>query len=500
MRVLLRSGRRPAFALAGVVALGTAVSLASARPALAEPAPTVPATAPAVAGPPSTAGSSAPGSGGTITAATRSATNAAGTGSSARTARRPVPKKKATAPACTTGAAGPGQLIRDVPWQQTWLDPERVWPFATGAGQVVAVIDSGADGTHPQLRGRVLPGYDVLRSTPDDNADCLSHGTAVASLIAAQQVPDVGLRGLAPDAQILPIRVTDVDPSTDQDGPRQPTPSMVATAIRWATAHHATVIDVSPSFRIDDPGLREAVDAAQAAGIVVVAAVGDRHNPTYLRDDVTYPAGYDGVIGVGAVDRTFIRAATSDVGPHVLVCAPGDEVVAATRITGHQAWSGSSIAAASVAATVALVRQAWPGLRPNEVADRIVATADPAPGGQQGPQYGHGIVDPYRAVTEQVSGQQPVRIDGLPAPKADPAAQAHVGWWRSTSHLALITAGSGVVALAVVVAVALVAPQGRHRQWRPQRAAVTRQAPDPEADLLPDDDGDLFALPERAAG
>lgn len=432
-------------------------------------------------------------------------TNLTGTGSPARTARspartarRPVPRKKAAAPACTTGAATPGQPIRDVPWQQTWLDPERVWPFATGAGQLVAVIDSGTDGTHQQLRGRVLPGYDVLRGAPDDNADCLSHGTAVASLIAAQQIPDVGLRGLAPGARILPIRVTDVDPSTDQDGPRQPTPAMVATAIRWATADHATVIDVSPSFRIDDPGLREAVAAAQAAGIVVVAAVGDRHHPPSLQDDVTYPAGYDGVIGVGAVDRTFTRAATSDVGPHVLVSAPGDEVVAAARISGHQVRSGSSIAAAFVAATAALVRQAWPALRPGEVAARIVATADPAPGGQQGPQYGHGIVDPYRAVTEQVSGRHPATVDGLPAPEVDPVARAHAQWWRTTSRLALIAAGAGVAALVFVAAVAFVGPRGRRRQWRPQRIVVARQAPDPEADLLPGDDGDLFAVPERA--
>src|SRR5689334_20141520 len=106
---------------------------------------------------------------------------------------------------CGSDEVKPGETIKDIPWQQKWLDPEQVWPFATGVGQTVAVIDTGVDGTHPQLKGRVQPGFDVLRNAADNNVDCTAHGTAVASLIAGQKADDVGFHGLAPDAQIMPI-------------------------------------------------------------------------------------------------------------------------------------------------------------------------------------------------------------------------------------------------------------------------------------------------------
>lgn len=416
----------------------------------------------------------------------------------ATTPRRVKKPARTVQDPCGNGAATPGQLARDVPWQQGWLDPERVRPFATGAGQTVAVIDSGTDGRHPQLLGQVAAGYDLLRDVPHGNVDCLSHGTAVASLITAREVPGLGLRGLAPGARILPIRVTDVDPATDPDGPRQPAPGTVAKAIRWATAHGATVIDVSPAFPTDVPELRSAVQAALAAGIVVVAAAGDRHDPGRGQDPATYPAGYPGVIGVGSVDQMFLRAPSSDVGPHVLVTAPGDGVVAATRLTGHQVWSGTSVAAAFVAGTAALIRQSWPQLGPSDVAARIAATADPAPGGQHGPQYGYGIVDPYRAVTEQLTGRTPATVPGLPAPHVDPVAQARHRWWERISRTALLATGAAVLALVLLTAAALILPRGRARGWRPARTRVAVHVPTVDVDAARDDRTDLFALPTRS--
>jgi membrane-anchored mycosin MYCP len=357
---------------------------------------------------------------------------------------------------CGDGGAKPAEPIKDVPWQQKWLSPERVWPFATGAGQTVAVIDTGVDGTHDQMQGQVLPGFDVVEQHPDNrNVDCVGHGTAVASLIAAKASSVVGFHGLAPDARILPIRVSNVDPGSDQHGPKQPGPAAVTEAINLAVDSHATVIDVSPSLQFPDPALETAVRRALTAGIVVVAAAGDVRDANKFVDDPTYPAALDGVIGVGALDAGFGRSGNSNIGPYVKVTAPGDGAIAATRIAGHQGWTGTSIAAATVAATAALVRQAWPRLKPDEVALRILAAAVP----------------------------------GVAAPSVDPAAVERGDWWRWTSTVALIATGAAAFLLVVVGALAVVLPRGRRQRWRPKRAAK------PVEPVTAVDEEDIFAVP-----
>src|SRR4051794_1266704 len=104
------------------------------------------------------------------------------------------------APAACQSPAEPGRVIEQIPWPQRWLAPERVWPFSTGAGVRVAVVDSGSDAGHPQLKGQVLKGFDMLGGGTEGTVDCISHGTAVASIIAARRQPGVGFAGLAPGA------------------------------------------------------------------------------------------------------------------------------------------------------------------------------------------------------------------------------------------------------------------------------------------------------------
>jgi membrane-anchored mycosin MYCP len=391
---------------------------------------------------------------------------------------------------CGQAGAAPGAMIENVSWAQQWMDPDQLAPLATGAGQVVAVIDTGVDGTHQQLRGRLTPGADFIRRTTHDVVDCAGHGTAIASLIAAQPIPKSGLRGVAPAARIMPIRVTDADPSSEGRDSRAPSPLVVAEAIDWAARHGATVIQVSPSFAVDPPQLRAAVARALGAGIPVVAAAGDRHDDSRAVDGPTFPASYPGVIGVGAVDRLFTRMPSSMAGPQVMVVGPGDGVVAAARIGGQQVSAGSSVAAGFVAATVALLRQTRPDLTPQRIAARIMATADPAAGGRSAPGYGAGLVNPYRALTEPLSPARPQPVSGAPLPRVDQAGRAQQLWWQRMASIATLgaLAAAGLVLLLVVAVAAL--RRGRPGGWRPTRLPA---APPPPDD--PVDDGDLFALP-----
>ncbi len=358
--------------------------------------------------------------------------------------------------ACISPSA-PGKQETQVPWAQKTLGPERAWPFSTGAGVLVAVIDSGVDTDHPQLSapGKVLPGYDFIRHKPDADFDCISHGTAVASIIAASRRSGIGFHGVAPDAKILPIRVSEAEPD-DSNTAAAVKPAVFATAIRYAADHGASVINLSVVMYTDVPAVRAAVAYAERKGALLVAAVGNQHQDNGT-DQTPYPAAYPGVIGVGAVTIDNSRLDASQVGPYVDLVAPGGGVLAATREHGYLFWDGTSFATPFVSATAALVRAEYPRLSAAAVTNRLLATADPAPGGPDSTAYGHGMVNPYRAVTEGLTGANPIEVPApLATPKPDLAAERRAARARnravSAVHIVVVlTLLAGCVALVVAV-------------------------------------------------
>lgn len=381
----------------------------------------------------------------------------------------------ALAPATATAAPppdtcrdpeGPRGVVTQLPWAQQLLDLKRTWPHSTGAGVTVAVVDSGVDADHPQLQGKVLPGRDFFhgRDLPG-NFDCVSHGTAVASIIAAKAQQGVGFRGVAPDATILPVRITDRELSDDGQ-PVPVDPNAIAAGIRYAADQGAKVINLSLSGYGDYAPIGDAVAYAQQRDALLVAAVGNRAD---LGPAPSFPASYDNVLGVGSIDIAGARAQGSQVGPYVDLVAPGEDVVAASRVAGHHYWKGTSFAAPFVAGVAALVRAAWPDLTAAQVADRILATTDPARGGRASLEYGAGIVDPYRAVTEELTDAKPLAAPPLSPEPPDRAAIADAAWWDSMSTGAKVTAG--LVALAILVAAILAAalPRAHRRRWAASR-------------------------------
>ena len=374
----------------------------------------------------------------------------------------PLPLAAPPAGACTDpGTAHP--VITAEPWAQRTLSPASVWPFSTGRGVTVAVVDSGVDSDHPQLRRRrvVLRGedFDLVGDLPG-NFDCDSHGTAVASIIAAQPVAGVGFAGLAPGAAILPVRVNDRGYS-EGGGVETIDPRVLARGIWYAVDHGADVLNLSLAGAADDPLIRDAVAYAVQKDVLVVAAAGNDQDGTAQRR--AYPAAYDGVLGVGAVGPGGQRLPASQIGPHVDLVAPGGEVTAATRTAGHQSWQGTSFAAPFVAATAALVRSAWPELTARQVADRLIATATPAPGG--GAAYGAGLVNPYRAVTDGLVGSTPAAVPPL---RPDPPQLDR------PSLPALRILGLAVLTALLLAAFTALA---RHRRWQPRRAVPAPDRP-----------------------
>lgn len=356
-------------------------------------------------------------------------------------------------PAAAVNCPGPsGAPFPDVPWAQERLGASQVWPLTRGKGVTVAVVDSGVSATHPQLRGAVTGGDNVLDGS-SPTQDCVGHGTLVAGIIAGRGAPGARFSGVAPDARIVPVKTLDnverAEGAEDQ----------IARGIQAAISQGADVINVSAASNTDSPRLRRAVKEALARDIVVVAAAG---NDEQRNGAPMYPAAYDGVLTVTAVTRNGSLADFSVPQRYIEVAAPGDEIVGPAPVgdgylTGAR---GTSFAAPYVAGVAALVRAYHPDLKAADVVRRIAVTAD-APTTESG----YGVVDPYRAVTAVLAAPARQQVRAQTPPPADDTADP----LRGTKMAALAVSGAAVLLLAAAVIAAAVLPRGRRRRWRPGR-------------------------------
>lgn len=372
-----------------------------------------------------------------------------------------VPVAVPTAPPARA-ACGPAfdDPLPDTPWPLRRLRPDLVWPITRGAGVVVAVIDSGVSNTHPALAGQVRDGLDLIASGTRGHCDESGHGTMIAGIIAARVTASSGFHGMAPNAAILPIRVLRDEQRNFDDQ----APGRIAHAIRWAVDHEAKVINLSLVTE-RTPELDAAVRYAQERDVVLVAAAGNDGGGQ--GGPAPYPAAYPGVIAVAGVDEQGARVATSTTGDHVDIAAPGSNIHGpAPNGTGYvvKPEGGTSFAAAYVTGTVALLRAYRTDLDAPSVVRRVLRTADDPAGGWDR-EVGHGVVNPYWAVTS-IAGtaeESPAATAALTVPRAavDPL--------RGVRLAAVWSGFAGVVVAAGVLLGVPVLRLGRRRGWRPGR-------------------------------
>jgi type VII secretion-associated serine protease mycosin len=279
-------------------------------------------------------------------------------------------------------------------WHLDFLHVSQAQLISQGAGVVVAVIDSGVDGAHPDLAGSVLPGEDLgaVPASSDGRVDLDGHGTGMAGLIAAHGQ----VLGIAPQAKILPVRVVD-DPSDTTGLGRS-----IGAGIDFAVDHGASVISVSVGEPEGDPTEAEAVKRAIANNVVVVAAAGNRT----AGPKTVYPAAYPGVVTVVGVDQQGNHADISVVSPQAVLAAPAVQIYSTnSRFVvggGYRLGTGTSDAAAIVSGVAALVRSKFPSMSAADVVVRLEATADDKGPPGRDSEYGYGIVDPVKALTARV--------------------------------------------------------------------------------------------------
>ncbi|MCZ7396506.1 MAG: S8 family serine peptidase [Candidatus Methanoperedens sp.] len=265
-----------------------------------------------------------------------------------------------------------------------------------GTGVKIAVLDTGIDYNHPDLAGNYKGGYDFVNNYPDPRDDnCLSyyktcHGTHVSGIIAAEH-NGIGVVGVAPGASIYAVKVLDGGGFGDA--------SWIISGIEWAKDNGMNIISMSFGSTENNTAVLDAVNSAYDSGVLLVAAGGNTNGRPVL-----YPAGYDSVIAVTAIDQNGQNASFSPKDQKIEVAAPGVNINSTVQ-GGYGILSGTSMAAPHVTGVAALIFSTnFPdvngdGKRDNKDVRQIIdSTAFDAGIPGKDDIYGYGIVDASKAL------------------------------------------------------------------------------------------------------
>lgn len=266
-------------------------------------------------------------------------------------------------------------------WGLSVMGAEAAWSAGLdGSGVRIGIVDSGLWAEHEDLVGaHIIPGRNYIDGS-DNTGDEVGHGTFVTGLIAAQRGNGVGIAGLAPEAEIVPLKCFDS---------RNGAMSDIVQAIRSGVDdYHCDILNMSFGLASNSQTLKEAIDYAADRSVILTAAVGNNGTTT-----LNYPAAYDSVIGVGMVGPDSAVAAHSQRNQSVFVTAPGYQVLGLGTSAGalYRSGNGTSYACPYVSAAAALLVQKCPELSPRGVMEFFRATAQDMGLAGYDTSYGYGI-------------------------------------------------------------------------------------------------------------
>ncbi|HXX48002.1 MAG TPA: S8 family serine peptidase, partial [Myxococcota bacterium] len=332
-------------------------------------------------------------------------------------------------------ALEPSDPLYTLQWHYPLIHLPQAWDVTTGSPSViVAVVDTGVRLDHPDLAGKFVPGYDFISDParardgngidPDPNdpgdralgSSSSFHGTHVAGTVGAATDNGIGVAGVAWGSKIMPVRVLGLNGGTLYD---------VMQGVRWAAgfpndsgtvpAQRADIINLSLAGGGEDDATQTLLTQIHDAGVIVVAAAGNDATSA-----PTFPADYDDVIAVAAVDLNRNPTYYSNFGPKIALAAPGGDTsvdrngdgwadgVLSTLADdssspisfGYVFYQGTSMATPHVAGVLALMKSVDPNLTPADVDALLAAgelTDDLGPPGRDD-QTGYGLIDAWLAV------------------------------------------------------------------------------------------------------
>lgn len=279
---------------------------------------------------------------------------------------------------------------------------DQAWDLQMGgAGVVIAVIDSGIDMGHPDLKNNIVADSWNVLDKNNNPRDDHGHGTHCSGIAAAIANNGEGVAGVAPKAGLMAVKVLDVKGRGSD--------ATIAEGIVHATDKGARVITMSLGLYKRSPVLEDALQYALDRDVVLVASAG---NNNILNDPTTaphLPSTHPGVIEVAATDRKDQKARFSNFGKTVSVAAPGVDILSTLptykvgRELSYGTMSGTSMAAPFVAGLAALVRSEFPQMKQAEVKAHIEKMADDLGAGGFDDLFGHGRVNAVKALSSGIA-------------------------------------------------------------------------------------------------
>jgi thermitase len=267
-------------------------------------------------------------------------------------------------------------------WHLPKIQAPQAWDITVGnSGVIIAILDSGVDGTHPDLAAKMVAGWNFYDDSTN-TADVYGHGTAVAGQAAASSDNGIGVAAVAWGCPIMPMRVTDTNGYTSS--------YMMGQGLTWAADHGARVANISFAMS-SDTTVSNAAYYFQSKGGLVTMAAGNL---------ATFDASPDNpyVLRISATDTNDLITTWSSTGNNIDLCAPGVNIYTTAKGGGYAIGTGTSASAPIVAGVAALVMSVNPGLTPAEVRGVLEQTADDLGPAGWDPQYGYGRVNAYKAL------------------------------------------------------------------------------------------------------
>lgn len=265
----------------------------------------------------------------------------------------------------------------------------------SGKGVKIAIIDSGIDKNHPDLK--VAGGACVLDLVTSDTEcsgtydDDNGHGTHIAGIIGAQD-NDIGVIGVAPGASLYAVK------ALDDEG--FGTTSSILAGLDWSIKHGMDIVNLSLTTSKNDPALREMINKVYNAGLLIIAAAGNEDHETGREDNVLYPAKYDQVIAVSALGKDNRLIEASSIGKEIELTAPGGNIFSTVPIEfdtygakdGYSSMSGTSMASPFVVGMAALYMEKYPALTHEEIRELLQTNALDLGEAGRDTYFGYGLI------------------------------------------------------------------------------------------------------------